>query len=138
MRELPPSPLGELHDSTPGVGRQLSSEEKNWAIGAHLSTFIGAVAPIPMMNIVAPLAVWLMKKDSLPFAERHAREALNFNISIFIYGVVAAVSILLVIGLLLFPAVLLTWVIFSIVGAVKASNGEEYRYPLTMRFVKQP
>ncbi len=78
--------------------------------------------------------MWLLRRDD-PYAEFHAKEALNFNISFLLYGIVSGVLILLAIGLLLLPIVLVTWFVLVIRGAVKASSGTWYRYPLTIRFV---
>ena len=101
-------------------------------MAGHLSAFTVFLGlPVPVLG---PLIVWLMKRGDDDYAEWHAREALNFNISIMIYTIVSAVLILLLIGILLLPVVLLSWFILVIVGAVKASSGEYYRYPMTLRF----
>lgn len=111
----------------------LRSDSKNWAMAGHLSAFTVFLGlPVPVLG---PLMVWLMKRGDDDYAEWHAREALNFNISIMIYTIVSAVLILLLIGILLLPAVLISWFILVIVGAVKASSGEYYRYPMTLRFL---
>jgi len=60
---------------------------------------------------------------------------LNFNISFFLYGLVAAISIIVLVGIVALPAVLVTWFVLVIVASVKAANGENYRYPLTIEFV---
>lgn len=86
-------------------------------------------------SLIAPLVMWLIKKDESPFADYHGKEAVNFNISFLLYAAVSAVLILALVGLILLPAVLLTWFILVIVATVKASNGEYYRYPLTIRFL---
>lgn len=117
----------------PAAAPQLRSDSKNWAMAGHLSAFTVFVGlPFP---VIGPLVVWLMKRGDDDYAEWHAREALNFNISIMIYTIVSAVLILLVVGIVLLPAVLISWFILVIVGAVKASSGEYYRYPMTLRFI---
>ena len=111
----------------------LSAESKNWAMAGHLSAFVVFIGiPLPVLG---PLFVWLMNRDDDAYAEWHAREALNFNISIMLYTIVSALLILLLVGILLLPAVLISWFILAIVGAVRASSGEYYRYPMTIRFV---
>ncbi len=110
---------------------QVTSEVRNWATLSHLSGFVIFLG-IP--SAIGPLVMWLLRRDQ-PYAEHHAKEALNFNISFMIYGLLAGLSILLLVGLLLLPAVLITWFILTIQGALRASAGEYYRYPLTMRFV---
>ena len=96
-----------------------------------LSAFV-AFFGIP--SLVGPLVMWLLRKDD-PWTEYHAKEALNFNISFLIYGVVAALSIILLVGLILLPAVLITWFVLVIRAAIRTSAGEYYRYPMTMRLV---
>ena len=110
---------------------QATSDSRNWATLSHLSAFV-AFLGIP--SLVGPLAMWLLRRDD-PYAEFHAKEALNFNISFMIYGAIAAVSIVLLVGLILLPVVAVTWFVLVIKGDLRASSGEMYRYPMTMRFV---
>ncbi len=109
----------------------VSQDSRNLATVSHLSGFAVFLGVPP---VIGPLLVWLLKKDD-PWVEYHAKEALNFNISFMIYGLVAALAILLLVGLLLLPAVVIGWFILTIKAAVRTSNGEYYRYPMTMRFV---
>ena len=110
---------------------EVSSNSRNLAMVSHLSAFV-AFFGIP--SLVGPLVLWLLNRDD-PFVEGQAKEALNFNISFLLYGMVAAISIVLLVGLLALPAVLITWFVLVIVASVKAANGEDYRYPVTIRFV---
>lgn len=116
---------------TYSTGYEVSSNSRNLATLSHLSAFITFVGvPSP----VGPLVAWLLNRDD-PFVERQAKEALNFNISFLLYGVVAAFSIILLIGFIALPVVLVTWFVLVIVAAVKAGNEEDYQYPFTIRFV---
>jgi hypothetical protein len=108
-----------------------TSDERSLAALSHLSAFVVFLGIPP---VVGPLIAWLLKRDD-PYIGYHAKEALNFNISFMIYGFAAAISIILLIGLILLPIVLVTWFVLAIVAAVKASGGEYYEYPLTIRFV---
>ncbi len=110
---------------------KVSSDSRNLAMLSHLSAFVAFVG-IP--SLVGPLVVWLLNRDD-PYVEAQAKEALNFNISFFLYGLVAAISIILLVGILALPAVVVTWFVLVIVASVKAANGENYRYPFTIRFV---
>ncbi len=110
---------------------ELTSDVRNWGTLSHLSGFVTFIG-IP--SLVGPLVMWLLRRDG-GFAEHHAKEALNFNISFIIYGILAGLSILLLVGFILLPAVLITWFVLTIKAAIAASNGEYYRYPMTMRFV---
>lgn len=109
-----------------------SSDARNWATLTQLSAFVMFLG-IPA--VIGPLVVWLIKRDDDPFIDYSGKEALNFNISFLIYGVVAGLLIILLIGLILLPIVFVVWLVLVIVAAVKTSNGEYYRYPLTIRFV---
>ena len=141
--ELPPIPpeFAEAAANPPAHqpgGAAVATEEKNWAVAAHASALLTFIVPIPGASIVAPLIVWLMKKDTMPFVDHHGKEAVNFNISFLIWTVLAFIVgfLLFVVGLFLtVPLVAITWFVLVIMAAVKASNGEWYRYPFTIRFV---
>ena len=119
--------------SAPQSGTQAVpvGRDRNLSTLSHLSAFVVFVGVPP---VVGPLVMWLLHRDD-PRVGPHAREALNFNISFLIYSVAAAISILLLVGLLLLPVVAITWFVLTIKAAVKASAGEEYRYPFTLRLV---
>jgi uncharacterized Tic20 family protein len=108
-----------------------TSDQRSLAALSHISAFVMFLG-IPA--VIGPLVAWLLKRDD-EFVGYHAREALNFNISFMIYGIAAAISIILLVGLILLPVVLVTWFILVIVASIKASAGEYYEYPLTIRFV---
>ena len=109
-------------------------EAKMWGMWTHLgglATFLG----LPLGGVIAPLISWLVKKDQFPLVDYHGKEALNFQVSIAIYLVVAAASLLAFIGILLVPAVLIFDIIQIVIASIKATKGEVHRYPLTIRFV---
>jgi uncharacterized Tic20 family protein len=93
------------------------------------------LTPIPFGNLLAPLALWLWKRDANPGVDLHGKEAVNFQISMSIYMLLAGLSMFIVVGFFLLPVVILTNVIFIVVASVKASRGELYRYPLAIRFI---
>jgi uncharacterized protein len=105
---------------------------RQWAMIAHLSALAGLVIGL---NWLGPLIVYLVKKDEHPFIADQSREALNFNLSVFIYIIASAILIIVVIGILLLPVVAIAWLVLTIVAAIRANNGESYRYPLTLRLV---
>ena len=107
---------------------------RNTAVAAHLSTFAGLV--VPFGSVIGPLAVWLTRRDRDPFIDEAGREALNFGISIAVYGAVVLVAALMLVGIPLLIAGVIAWVVLASLAAVKASQGQAYRYPLTMRFVR--
>jgi uncharacterized protein len=107
---------------------------RNTAVGAHLSTFAGLV--VPFGSVIGPLAVWLIRRDRDPFIDDAGREALNFGISIAIYGAVVLVASLMLVGIPLLVIGVIAWVVLASLAAAKASQGQAYRYPLTMRLVR--
>ena len=111
--------------------REMSSDSRNLAMLSHLSAFV-AFLGIP--SLVGPLVMWLLNRDD-PYVEAQAKDALNFNISFFIYGLIAAISIILLVGIIALPAVAITWFLLVIAASVKAAKGDNYRYPFTIRFV---
>lgn len=113
----------------------LSKEEKNWAMFSHLSALLGFIG-IPLANIIAPLVMWQIKKDTMPFGSEQAKEALNFQISMTIYGLIAAALCLILIGFVLLPIIFVAAIVLTILAGIKAGDGHAYRYPMTMRLVK--
>lgn len=113
-------------------GGPANPDERTWGGAAHWSALIGAFVALAFLG---PLLVMLIKGNQSGYVRAQAVESLNFQLSILIYGIVAFVLAFVLIGFLLLPIVGLIWLVFTIVGSVKASNGELYRYPLTIRMV---
>lgn len=107
--------------------------ERRWAMGAHLSGLAGGL--FPGLNIVAPVVIWQMKKDS-PYIAQAAMEAANFQIAVTAYLIVAGLSMFVLIGFLLTPLLGLAAFVLMILAAVKANNGEQYTYPYIFRVIK--
>lgn len=125
------------------VGLVSDSKARDLVLAAHLSALIGLVGiPSPL----GPLVLWLAKRDAHPFVDAQGKEALNFNLSALLYTVAifafGFVFTLVTFGLgivFFIPVVLaamIAWVVLVVVAAVKASKGELFRYPLTIRFVR--
>ena len=108
--------------------------EKNLGLLCQLLALCAFI--IPFGNVLGPLVIWLIKRADSPYLDELGKEAVNFNISWLIYGIVAGLSIFILIGILLAPAVLIAWLILVVIGAIKASEGKIYRFPLTIRFIK--
>jgi uncharacterized Tic20 family protein len=112
-------------------------------MAAHLSAF---VAFIGVPSLVGPLVVWLLKRDNDPYIAAHSVHALNFNISVLIYTIVGSLALgifgLMTLGigfLLAIPVVIvafIAWLVLVIQGGIAASRGEQFRYPLTIDFLK--
>jgi len=76
-----------------------------------------------------------MKRDRSAFIDEHGREALNFQISVTLYAVVVGALCFVLVGFLLIPVLMGFHIVLMIVASVRASQGESYRYPLTIRLI---
>lgn len=103
-------------------------EERTAALLAHLSPLVG-------LGLIAPLVIYLLKKDESPFVADQAKEALNFHITVTLAVIASAILIVIVVGIFLLMAVAIGATVLSIVAAIKANDGERYRYPFTLRLV---
>ena len=106
-----------------------SSDEKLLIIVCHLSGLIG-------LFLIFPLIVYLVKKEDSGPVAAHAKETLNFHITLIIFALAAFVLAFVGIGFLLFPLIALAALVLAIVAALKASDSIFYRYPACIRFVK--
>lgn len=111
-----------------------SSEEKQWAMFAHLSQLLGFV--IPFGSILAPLVIWLIKRNEMPFVDDQGKEVINFQITVFIAAIVSGLLTLVLIGILMLIVLGIAWLVLTVMAAIKANNGETYRYPYILRLVK--
>ena len=112
----------------------INSEEQTFSMLCHLSALAGYI--IPFGNIIGPLIIWLMKKDQYPEVAQQGKEALNFQISLTIWVIVSAILIILIIGIFLLIALGILQLIMIIVASVKSNNGERFKYPLSIDFIK--
>ena len=133
-----------------------SLSDRHWAAGAHVAALLAALLTSWVAGVagaVAALAVWLLVRDKSAFAAEHAKDALNFNLSMLIYTVAAAGIAILLVGatlltlgigllvtapaglllLLVYAAIAVSWFVCSLIAAFKAYDGQAYRYPLTIR-----
>ena len=124
----------ETVQESPG-SKEVNKDARMWAMICHLAGLAGLVVPV-VGCIIGPLIVWQIKKEEFSFVDEQGKEAVNFQISMLIYGIVAGLLCFVCVGVVLLPAVAIFDLIFLLIAAVKANNGEHYRYPLTIRFVK--
>ncbi|HWS78189.1 MAG TPA: DUF4870 domain-containing protein, partial [Thermomonas sp.] len=122
-----------------------SQEERQWAMFAHLSALLGGLLTSAIGGwgfFLGPLVIWLMKKETMPFVDDQAKEALNFNITVSAIFLVLLILSLLTLGLgflLTVPIMLvvgLAALVLIIMAAIKANEGVAYRYPFTVRLIK--
>ena len=115
------------------VQTSASSDEKTMAMFCHLSGLVGYI--IPFGNIIAPLIIWQMKKESSAYIDYHGKEALNFQIALTIYIVVAVLLMMVLIGFVLAPVIGIGGLVLMIMASIKAKDGENYRYPFIFRLI---
>lgn len=127
----PPAPSAPTGEPDP--------ELKQWTIIMHLSAFLGLLVP-SVGQILGPLIIWLIKKPEMPALDAVGKEVLNFQISWTIWAIASAV--IAIVGSCIFVPIILpfalfvAWVILIALAAIKASNNEPFKYPLTIPFLK--
>ena len=130
----PPVPPVSPVDPIPPLDGLPTQEQRQWGLFTHLSALVGLI--IPFGNILGPLVFWQIKKNEWSFADDQGKEALNFNITVAIAGIVCFLLTFVLIGLLLLPILGIAWIVFTIIAAIKANEGVYYRYPWILRLVK--
>ncbi|WP_461100423.1 DUF4870 domain-containing protein [Spirosoma koreense] len=119
---------------TPAPVPMSDSDARMWAMLTHLSALPGSFFIIG--SVVAPLVIWQIQKDKSAFVDYHGKEAVNFQITMALAFAVCFLLVFILVGAFLIGLVGVVWLVFTIIAAVKANNGEYYRYPLTIRFIK--
>jgi uncharacterized protein len=129
----PESPLGP------------TQEERQWAMFAHLSALLGGLFTSALGGwgtFIGPLVIWLVKKDTMPFVDDQGKEALNFNITVAIALLALVILTIVTLGIGALIAVPLGiiigigWLVVTIIAAIKANEGQAYRYPVAIRLIK--
>jgi uncharacterized protein len=108
---------------------------RTWCAFTHASALFGVFLHFPG-HLLPPLILWLIKRDESPELDAHGKEAVNFQISMLIYNAIAAVFCLVLVGFFFLAVLWVLNAIFVIIAAIKASDGEFYRYPMTIRFIQ--
>ena len=134
MSQQPPPPQPPPPPGGGAAGPPLSpDQERLWGMLAHLLSFVAAYL---FLGFVAPLIVLLVFGSRSAFVRANAVESLNFNLSWLLYGIIAVILAFLLIGFLILAVLGIAYLVLVIVASVKANNGEVYRYPATIRFVR--
>ena len=105
-----------------------------WSILVHVAAFAGVLVPFGM--ILGPLLVWIIKKPESALVDRHGRAALNFQISMLIYFMVAAFLVLVFIGLMILIVLGIFWSIMVLVATIRVADGRDPGYVLSIEFLK--
>ena len=138
--------MNDIDPASSDVQGGISAEERQWAMFAHLSALAGGIITAGWAGSIGcflgPLVIWLMKKETMPFVDDQAKEALNFNITV---AIAFFVLFLLTLGTLGLGAILtvplmiivgLAWLVLTVIAAIKSNEGVRYRYPFAIRLVK--
>ena len=112
----------------------IPEDAKHMAMFCHLIGLLGLV--IPLGNLLGTAVLWQLKKDMHPFVDDQGKEATNFHLGVVIAGLICSALVVVVIGIPLLGLLYVFTLIFTIVGGIKANNGEQYRYPLMPRLLK--
>ncbi len=124
----------------PASGTAPTENERTWGMLAHLAALAALLIPggglVIGLNALGPFLVSVAKGDQSDFVAAQAKEALNFNISVALAAIVCLVLWLVFIGILLGVALFITWLVMTLIAAIKASEGVAYRYPISLRLLK--
>ena len=113
--------------------RVLTESERNWSMLCHLSAFSGFF--FPFGGIIGPLICWLSRRDESSWVNENGKASLNFQLSMLLYIVLAIPLCLIIVGIPIVIMLVMLKVICIIIGSVKASKGEEFRYPISIPFI---
>ena len=137
--ETPPTVPPDAGPQPSPTDREANLKARMWAMVCHLAGFAGLLPIMPAFgSVLGPLIVWMIKKDEYSFVDEQGKEAVNFQLTMVIYGVVSAFLLLTCIGIVLLPVVILVDMVLMVIAAIKADDGYHYRYPypLIIRFIK--
>ncbi|MDH3294158.1 MAG: DUF4870 domain-containing protein [Acidimicrobiia bacterium] len=126
----PPEPAagGVVGGAAPGaVVPRSTTDESTMATLIHISAIF--------TGIIGPVIIWALKRDQSDFVDRHGREAMNFQITLYIAAFISFILVFVLIGFLFLFAIFVAQILFPILAAVAASRGQDYRYPLTLRLL---
>ena len=116
--------------------REEDKQARIWGMLCHLTALLGMIG-IPFGHIFGPLIIWLVKKNTYPFVNEQGRESLNFQLSMTIYAIAAALLIFVKIGMPLLLLVAGINFILVIIASIRAFNGGTFIYPFTIRLLKK-
>ncbi|MFM9995887.1 MAG: DUF4870 domain-containing protein [Phycisphaerales bacterium] len=120
----PRTPTGRVVDP------HATPSERTYATFQHLTLVL-----LHFIPVIPALVMWRLRAQESPFLDDHGKEAVNFQISLVIYFVVAAVLAVIVVGFLLMAVVWVLGIVGCIMGAVAANRGEYFRYPMSLRLI---
>ena len=117
------------------TGEAKPKEARLWAMGCHLIALVGLLGN-GIGFLIGPIVVWLIKREDHPFIDEQGKESVNFQITMMGAVILCIPLIFVAIGIVLMPLIGIFDVVMTIIAGIKAANGEHWRYPLTIRFIK--
>lgn len=129
-----PLPAGDSARDRHANAAEQDRECRQWALILHLSQFAGYL--VPLAGLIVPIVIWQIKKDEFPEIDDHGKMVVNWIISEVIYLVIGVLLAFVVIGVPLLIALGVVSIVFPVIGALKANNGELWRYPMSFEFLK--
>jgi uncharacterized protein len=109
--------------------------EQTTAMWAHLGALLATIPSGFLLQFIVPLVIWLSQRDRSDYVSDHAREALNFHISMLIWSVIGWALVWACVGGVILLAVWALTIVCGILASIAASRGEYFRYPVTFRLV---
>ncbi len=109
-------------------------DERTWAMLCHVVALPGLL--FFLGHIVAPLVLWLIKRESSAFVDDQGKEAVNFQITASIAIIISGLLVFVFVGMVLLPLVVISWIVLVLIATIKANEGVAYRYPFSIRFIK--
>lgn len=137
--------MDDLHQDNPNLNINIEEEaepidpnvtddERTWGTISHISGLAGMI--IPFASVLAPMIIWLTKGKESEYIEKHSKTAFNFQLSMFIYLAVSGILCIILIGIPMLIFFSLAWIVLTIIGTIKASEGVVYKYRFNMNLVK--
>lgn len=123
-----------IRNESPEVARVTEKDVEQWAVMLHLSQLLTYC--LPPIGLIAPFVIWQYKKNEMPEIDEHGKMVANWVLSSMVYLLASVILCIVVIGVPLLLLVLSLSVIYPVIGAIKASHGQLWRYPLTINFIK--
>ncbi|ABM23091.1 MULTISPECIES: DUF4870 domain-containing protein [Shewanella] len=111
----------------------VTKSDKDFGLLVYASSFIGYL--VPLGSILGPLIIWLMKREESAFVDQCGRSCLNFKLSLLIYVIISGVLAFIGIGFIFLIVLAILDLVCTVLGIIKASEGQVYRYPLTIKFI---
>lgn len=114
---------------------QQQKDDRLWGMLCHLSALL-AVFGVPLLNVLGPLVVWLLKRNTSAFVDEQGKSSLNFQITAAIAFLVCVPLVFIGIGIFMMIGVGIADLIFVVIASIKVNQGENYKYPFTLTLIK--